>query len=150
MYPHFEKKSNDLRKYIIDNKVNIIHLVRRNKLAHLISSKTKKDKSVKLDINKIKSEMDKAEKRNKKINDLFFTKIPYIEIYYEDMFGKTEGDKENVQKYGAFNIKSDQITYLSDFYKDKICEFLYSQYQEIHIFYPYKNQISMLFNLILY
>jgi hypothetical protein len=48
------------------------------------------------------------------------------------MIGRVEGKKENVEKRGAFNITSDQVSYLSDKYSKQICDILGVEYHNMY------------------
>lgn len=129
MYPHAEKNKNII-ECIQNQNIPVIHLIRKNKISHYISSETKKQNKIKVDISKMKKKMEEAERKNDKYKKIFKDN-DYIEIFYEDMFGKVEGDKDEVKQYGAFNIRSTQKTFLSEKYTKKICDFLNVQYKEM-------------------
>jgi len=50
--------------------------------------------------------------------------LPNYEMSYSNMFGKTEGEVENVKLVGSFNIRSNQKTYLNENINKNICEYL--------------------------
>jgi len=123
MYPHLDNNK-PLFDVIRNERIPIIHLIRKNHLNHFISSQTKQQQKVNLDVNNIVNNLNFLNNKIEFHRKQFKTKTEYMEIYYEDMFGEIEGKKKEAENYGAFNIKSKQITYLSDKYVDKICKFL--------------------------
>lgn len=43
---------------------------------------------------------------------------------YNDLFGRVQGERRNINLVGSFNIRSDQITYLDEYTNKEICSFL--------------------------
>lgn len=128
VYPQLEKWEELSRTLKNDDNWYIIHLIRKNYFNQTISYYTKGiDESkpkIKIDTNDLIDRINKAQVLDEKFQKLYKNKSQYMNIYYEDMFGKIEGKKVNIKKVGSFNIKSNQRTYLNDNCCNKICNFL--------------------------
>jgi len=124
MYPHNEK--HNVLPVLKKMGVPIIHLIRTNGFAKSMSKQMKqKNRGDKIKINTkllLSNLMDNEYRiwNNKRA----LKGANVIEIKYEKMIGETIGSLNGVKKYGAFNIKSNQITYVSDKYNNMICDFL--------------------------
>jgi len=124
MYPHLTKHKKVINVITAD-KIPVIHLTRKNYLAHYLSSQTKKTEKVNIDTGTIVKSMASLKSRElHHLKQLKGNQVPYIEIDYDDLFGSVEGNKDNIKNYGAFNIKSDQITYINKQTSKKICDFM--------------------------
>lgn len=111
--------------------IPVIHLTRENLLEKELSRVSKSreiGEKVKVDVNKTISQM----KKEKKTNEIYKKKLKNynkkLEITYEDMIGETVGEQKETKNYGAFNIVSDQITYLNESINNQICDFLNIDY----------------------
>lgn len=118
----------NLTKEIKRRNLSIIHLIRKNHFKRAMSGLLKKNfnknKKVNIDPNKILSETIKSKKKANLYVNKWKNYKNQIYVYYEDMIGRKEGEENNVKKVGAFNMKSDQITYLKGEISEKICNFM--------------------------
>jgi hypothetical protein len=124
-------------KYIKENNIKIIHLFRKNHFKKAISrltrnkSKNEYEPVTDLKVKKIIEETLKSEKKSKDNFGKWRKHKNQIKIYYEEMIGRKEGVVENIEKVGAFNIKSSQITYLEEKTCKDLCEFMEVDYFEM-------------------
>lgn len=116
-------------------KIPVIHLVRENLLAMVLSKKTKGLFDVKeqnFDVNNIIADIKNHEKKQKE----YFKKLKdhknLLTLRYEDIIGRTEGEKGEVRKFGAFNLLSNMTTYVPLDVSHKICEFLNEEPMELY------------------
>jgi hypothetical protein len=109
-------------------KVPIIHLIRRNFLKKAVSRATKNVFEVKKLGLPSEWYADEIAKDQRKLRT--YRKIlnkypgPILELYYEDIIGGVSGKATNTKKLGAFNIQSDQITYVSDDVNEALYDFM--------------------------
>ena len=109
------------------SKIPIIHLKRNNFLKMIISKKTRgefKTKPQKFAPNSIISDIKNHQNKRIKFETKILKYKNQLTVDYESMIGKTEGEKGEIKKFGAFNLKSDMKTYVSDKMAKKICNFL--------------------------
>lgn len=127
VYPQLDHWKN-VSDYFVVSDMPIIHLIRSNYFEQAMSWFTKqipnKQEKLYVDPTQLKNRIEKISFETEYYRRLFKNNRKYIEILYEDMFGKVKGRKVKIQKKGAFNIKSKQKTYLSEKYKTKICSFI--------------------------
>lgn len=112
----------------------VIHLIRKNTLKMVMSKKTKgifkptksyyNPDSLIADIKNHKRKERLARKQLKGYDKK-------ITVYYEDMIGRSEGEKGDVKKFGAFNLKSNMTTYLDEKISIDICKFLNIEEREL-------------------
>lgn len=124
-------------------KVRIIHLVRRDALARAVSGYTKNiytptiiKASPEELMNDVKRNRDNVKKTREALKGYPYT----MEVAYEDIIGEVKGNRNNVSKLGAFNIKSDQVTYLKEEHGKAICDFLELPYHKMWSNVTKKNQ----------
>lgn len=133
MYVH--NKNFKVLPVIKQMKLPIIHLVRENGVAKSISKHTKKKgqgETIRIQPEKILQEVKNNEQRIQQYRKELKKYSNHIEIKYDQMFGTTEGDPENIEKYGAFNIVSNQVTYLAPEVCEKICNILEVDYFDMY------------------
>lgn len=132
MYPHNEKWK-VLNK--LDKKTPIIHLIRENKLGKMLSSYTKnmfEVKKIHIDPNQIISGIKQEEKREQEYIKSLENFKNVLTLKYEDIIGRTEGDKGEIKKFGSFNLKSDMYTYVPMEVCEQICNFLDEEVVELY------------------
>jgi len=133
MYPHEEKWN--VLSTIKKKNIPIIHLVRDNLLGKTLSSYTKKLFEVKkmhIDTNKLMADIRLQEKKQ---NEYYKKTKEYknvLTLRYEDIIGRTEGDKGDTTKFGAFNLKSNMYTYIPTGICEKICNFINEDFFEMY------------------
>ncbi len=120
---------------IMKKNIPIIHLIRENLLAMVLSKQTKGIFEVKeqyFDPKKIIADMKNHENKQKE----YFKKIEkynnVLNLKYEDIIGRTEGEKGETKKFGAFNLTSNMITYIPMEISEKICNFLNKEPMELY------------------
>lgn len=122
-----EVKYSNILDLLIERRFKIIHLYRKDQIKRVFSRWTAKDIDPMprvIDVDKFVNEVKAS---NKRINDYRRRLKKYgdvLELSMEELFGKTEGKQDHVVKHHAFNIKSDQVTYLSDGCNEKLTNFL--------------------------
>ena len=129
IYSH-DSKYKVLNK-IMDRNISVIHLTRENLLEKELSRATKGKElgeKVELDIGTTLTQMRNEQKSNDQYRKKLKKYDNKIEIHYEDMIGNTEGKQEEIEKYGAFNILSNQVTYLNEKVGKQICKLLNVDY----------------------
>lgn len=125
MYPH-DQKFNVIDK-IMNMNIPIIHLTRENLLEKELSRASKgkeMGEKIKVDLNKTLSQMEKEQKSNDNYKKKLKNYKKVLHVTYENMIGETVGEQEKIKNYGAFNIVSNQITYLNENINEKICNLL--------------------------
>ena len=116
-------------KYIADRNMPVIHLV-RDPIDIVVSlackfKHIKPDQTVKVDVKDFIFLTRKHIKiRNDYRDKLASRECIVYETNYENMFGKQEGDVEDIKLVGSFNIRSNQRTYVDENINRNICEFL--------------------------
>jgi len=122
-------------KVIKKKKIPVIHLVREDLLGMVLSKKTKglfEVKEQNFDVNNIIADMKNHEKKQNE----YFKKLKdhknLLTLKYEDIIGRTEGEKGEVKKFGAFNLLSNMTTYVPLDVSHKICEFLNEEPMELY------------------
>lgn len=98
-----------------DTELKILHLMRKNLLKQVVSfykMSEYNDKPIKVSPEKVFNNVIQAERNNKNWSNIFRNKIK-LTLYYEDMIGRTEGDK----------------TYLSPLANAAICDFFKVDHQ---------------------
>lgn len=127
---------------IMKSKTPIIHLVRENLLSVVLSKKTKglfEVKKMYFDPKNIVDEMKSIEKKYQQYYNKLKNHKNLITLKYEEIIGRTEGDKGETQKFGAFNLKSDMKTYIPMDISEKICNFLDVEPMELYCNVTKKN-----------
>lgn len=106
----------------------LIHLVRKNHFKKAMSGLLKKNfdknKRVNLNPNSILSKTIQLRNKTRVWRKKWKKYNNQIIVFYENMVGETKGEIKNIKKVGAFNMKSDQITYLDKKQGERICKFL--------------------------
>ena len=96
--------TNDLLKWMRDNKPHIIHVERENKVRqeislqlakarrkfHLLPGETVKQVPIHINISHLHKRITRVKDMNRKIVNLFSSRFPYIRITYEDFIAKTD------------------------------------------------------------
>ena len=145
MYPQYNDLIKwyklDLFGYFEARRLPIIHFRRKNWLKTVLSMEMKKINKQAVNGNIIKKISINPLELHKKIrkcmkNYMKFGRKAYnvkvTELIFEDILGKTEGNKENIIFHGDFNIKSDQITYLNEEINEKLCDFFKVEHFPMH------------------
>ncbi len=131
---------------IMKKKIPVIHLTRENLFQKELSRVTKgRELGEKVDVD-TKTALDQMRNERKNNNEYRKKLKNYkskIEVNYENMIGETEGDQESVKKYGAFNIVSNQITYLDEKVGRKICKLLEVDYYPMWTYVSKRNPWNM-------
>lgn len=139
MYPH-----NDKWKVLnsVSKKIPIIHLYRENLLKMVLSKKTKnlfEKKKQYFDPANILSEIKNIEDKQKRYFDIIDGRKNLLTLKYEDIVGRTEGEKGEIKKFGAFNLRSEMYTYVPYGVCEQICNFLGEEVQELYTNVTKKN-----------
>jgi len=122
-------------------KMFAIHIYRKNYLRTVLSHHLKqqyKDNIIKksefnLDITpeqlykNVRKNIERHEKYKKR-----FRSVNTYDVAFEDLLGKTIGNRENIKFHGQFNIKSDQITYINEEEGRKLCKWMDVRYIPMH------------------
>jgi len=119
---------------IKERNIPVIHLVRNNLLKVVMSKRTKGifvPKKMYYDPNMIIKDINNH--RNKQVQNRKHLKgyKNILNVSYEDMIGRSEGEKGETKKFGAFNLKSNMITYLAEETSKKVCDFLKVEQKEM-------------------
>lgn len=150
MYPHYEHWKFD---YILkEYKINIIHLVRTNYLklylSRLLMKERNKTDRVQIPVGSLVSILNGLNKKDKRFKKrLKNVGKNFIQIDFEKVIGESSGDIKNEKKVGSFNIKSDQITYISREINSKLCEFFKVGPFEMHCNITKKNRKGLKYHI---
>lgn len=130
VYPQLDKWK-QLRKVLIKYKIPIIHLIRGNYFEQVMSWYTKGidyhsfNEPFYIEPSQFLKRVNKVRQQTQQYSQMFKDTNKMEEVYYEQMFGKQEGDKVNIKQKGSFNIISKQKTYLDRDYTKRLCNFLH-------------------------
>jgi LPS sulfotransferase NodH len=105
----YGQMNSNIRKWIVDNNVSIIHLVRKNTLKIILSRETKnlrqvahitsgeriKDVKVKLDVDTLVPRISRMADQVQKHREMF-SMLPYLEVTYEDFVSDPGGCAERI------------------------------------------------------
>lgn len=133
MYPHEEKWN--VLKTVKKKNIPVIHLVRENLLGKTLSSYTKnlfEVKKMHIDTNRLMANIRLQEKRQNEYREKMKGHKNLLTLRYEDIIGRTEGDKGEIKKFGAFNLKSNMYTYIPTKVCENICNFLNEDFFEMY------------------
>lgn len=141
LYPHDEKFN--VLPLMLKSNIKVIHLIRENAFKHTMSKLTRKiynegPKEYNSDV--ILYQIRKYEDKQKDFKRKLKGYKHVLNLSYENIIGRTEGEIDNIIKYGAFNLKSDQVTYLTPDTSSSICEFLGVGNQELFTNVTKKNR----------
>jgi len=128
---------------IIKKNIPVIHLIRENLLKMVLSKKTKGLFEVKeqyFNPDEIIADIKNHENKQKEYFNRLKKYDNVLNLKYEDIIGRTEGEKGETKKFGAFNLKSDMITYIPMKPSKKICEFLEEEPMELYSNVTKKNK----------
>jgi len=141
-----DKKYGNIINILKDLNISIIHLIRKNQLKRVFSRWTANEldptpreinpEHLYNEIKESKKRVDNYKKILKKYNN-------YIEIEMKQLFGRTEGELNNVEKHFAFNLTSDQITYLNEETNELLCNFLNVEKYEMRSNISKKNKLEI-------
>lgn len=127
-----------LEPYIRKNNLQVIHLFRKNHFKKAVSrlsrnnNKGQIDPITNIDVKKLVNEILHSMEKSRIYKKKWEKYENQIKIYYEDMIGKKEGEIGEIKKVGAFNIKSNQITYLNKETCEKLCNFIGVEYFDMY------------------
>lgn len=128
---------------IMKRNIPIIHLIRENLLKMVLSKQTKgifEVEEIKFDPEKIIADMKNHENKQKQ----YFKKLKgyknLLDLKYEEIIGRTEGERGETKKFGAFNLQSGLTTYMPPEISYKICNFLDEDEQELFCNVTKKNK----------
>jgi hypothetical protein len=141
MYPHDEKWT--ILPLMLKEKIKIIHLIRENLFKQVMSKITRTvfDEGPKMyNPESILAEIRKHEGKQKAFKEKLKGYKHVLDLSYENIIGRTEGELCTILKYGAFNLKSDQLTYLKPEVSKSICDFLGVNNQELFTNVTKKNR----------
>ena len=114
MYPQDERWN--VLSIILRENIPIIHLT-RNIFSKSMSRMLKgvgPDDTIKINHNSLAAEMARSKHRIERYNKILSkSKSPVLKFKYENIIGHTEGLINNEKQFGAFNVMSDQKTYLN-------------------------------------
>lgn len=114
---------------VLTDNIPLIHLIRQNYFEQAMSYHTRTQsknhiRKRKIDIDQLIWRINKIEQDTKFYRNFFKGNRYYVEVYYEKLFGKTTGKENGIKKRGSFNIESNQLTFISPYYKKRLCDFL--------------------------
>lgn len=116
----------DVLPHIINKKMKIIHL-KRDPIDIVLSvfcKTSEPDSKIKINKNEFKIALDHHRMLMDKYNKKLSKYNNVLEIQYDDLFGKVEGERTNINAVFNFNVRSDMVTYVKEDTNSKICKFL--------------------------
>lgn len=120
---------------VLRSKIPVIHLVRENLLSMVLSRQTKgifEVEKIHFNPKTIINEMKLNEKRQQEYFNKLKSHKKLLTLKYEEIIGRTEGERGETKKFGAFNLKSDMYTYVPMEVSKKICNFLDVEPMELY------------------
>ena len=147
MYPH--DIHYNVLNHIINMKIPIIHLVRRNSFKKVISSYTGgvvMNEKIDINPNRLISLIKAAENRMGKYKKILKGYSLIHEIIYEDMISSVDGelDMNKIKKLGGSNIQSNVISYMNEKYSKMICELFGVEYKQLYSNVTKKNKENII------
>ena len=136
MYPQHDEwikwYKMDLFGYFEGRRIPVIHLRRRNWLKTVLSMEMKHInrqaitgetiEKVILDPHELGEKIVRCMKKYMRFEEKA-KKVVKMELLFEDILGKTKGLKEDTTFHGDYNIRSNQMTYVSRKANRKLCKF---------------------------